>query len=597
MLMILADLRVERVRYVRKPQSLAMLWDCSLSMVYAGNTPFSPADILQSRFYRNLRAETEVHHIVNMSDPEMVSEVQLRRRSCDEPFTDCSKLLRFSEAQAAYRQVILISDGRSYLGEALDQIRLSKEMTVHTIGVGDTLAGEVPVLQYLNIPEHISAGDTVDVRWVIYNPSGKPLISEMILKEDDSVLQREQIDIAPRHMREFPFTYIAESQGVRTWDWSLRDEDGEQVFATHRFPVAASRIRVLCHADPPDRDIAMVSTVLSPLPRYELFRSDAWDRLYPGEKPDLLVQTWHPVHQPRLVEDVPAILFYRHSEDAYRSEMHFSIRYYRPYLLFAPDIEQNALYWTQLPPVLVSPYPGNATTVMESASGHALILEDPSQQAIIINGAGLWRWQLAGYQKAWDGIYRHLIEGLSEQVMRSGKRSFISLDKEQYTGTRYAPVALSVRLPNPELLGAAQVSISVLDTNYSEVRRVYPEMGPRIAAEVTLADSGTYYLIAAIFSEGKEIERDTANLFIAANELETRNPGCDADILRQLSNHHHGRYVHLDEIDSLTKYISTEKVWANVSSMFIARHTLLLYVLMFVMLCADWILRKRYGGM
>ena len=93
------------------------------------------------------------------------------------------------------------------------------------------------------------------------------------------------------------------------------------------------------------------------------------------------------------------------------------------------------------------------------------------------------------------------------------------------------------------------------------------------------------------------LESDTAKILIKENDMENLLTGCDVGILKQLAERHGGTYVHISDLDSLQQIISTDKRWEQVSRVFIARRSYLLYALMFLMLCADWILRKRNGGM
>jgi hypothetical protein len=78
--------------------------------------------------------------------------------------------------------------------------------------------------------------------------------------------------------------------------------------------------------------------------------------------------------------------------------------------------------------------------------------------------------------------------------------------------------------------------------------------------------------------------------------METYDPGCDEKALQKLTNDHRGYYLHTDDLNGLADMVSTERTWKDVSKVYIARHSYLLFAVMFLLLCADWIIRKRSGG-
>ncbi|MCK4813904.1 MAG: hypothetical protein KAT14_08200 [Candidatus Marinimicrobia bacterium] len=596
LILIATDMKITRTRQLQRAPAIAFIWDLSGSI--AATSPFTVTDVLQSGSYRFLRRETKVEHIVNMEKPEIITESALRRKMIDGAFTDCGKLLRFAEEQSTYRQCVLISDGQSYLGESLGRIRLSDNLKIYTIGVGEPVSKGVPSLQSVHYPEYITQIDSAEVSWVIYNISDKELQGDILIKDGEKILYKYPVEIAAQRMQEFDHLFLPLREGGHTWTWNFSDGITSTHFGSQTVYVHPSRVRVVCDADPPDEDIAMVSTVLSQSDRYVLFKRDEWEQNYPGEKPDLLIQTWHSEHQPQYFSNVPAVLFYRQPGDLYRSVSAFQITTYRPYVMITPDPNRSNQLWKQVPPLFILPYSGSGTTVLSIGSGQPVIVEDAENQRILILAAGLWRWQLAGYQKPWDGLYRHLIEEMVWESLKQYQQGFIALDKKQYVGTQYIPLYFTVNIKNWDLLDAAsaQVSISVYDTAFSEIRREDSGLKPRITSSLTLSDTGTYFITARIFASGKHIESDTAYLRITASDFEMNALGCDAAVLKQLSNNHHGSYVHLDNIDSLRNIISTEKQWITESQIFLARHSILFFVLMFLAICADWILRKRYGG-
>ena len=92
------------------------------------------------------------------------------------------------------------------------------------------------------------------------------------------------------------------------------------------------------------------------------------------------------------------------------------------------------------------------------------------------------------------------------------------------------------------------------------------------------------------------MQSDTARILIEENDMELRASGCDMNALQTLAQHHNGHYIHYSDLSDLPDMISTEKKWTTVTTLFIARNNYVLYVLMFLLLVADWVIRKRNGG-
>ncbi len=136
-IIIFLDIKITHIRDRQVEPEVAFLWDLSQSMNKAGNEAFQVTDILRSPTYRALDRQTNISHITNMQDPMIVTEAQLRALPVEEAISDNGKLFRYAEKQTRFRELVLISDGRSYIGESLGTIQLSDKLVVHTIGVGN----------------------------------------------------------------------------------------------------------------------------------------------------------------------------------------------------------------------------------------------------------------------------------------------------------------------------------------------------------------------------------------------------------------------------------------------------------------------------
>lgn len=598
-IIIFLDIKITHIRDRQVEPEIAFLWDLSQSMNTAGSEAFSVTDILRSPSYRAIDRQTRISHITDMQDPGIVTETQLRTLSLEEVISDNGKLIRFAEKQTRFRELVLVSDGRSFMGESLGSIRLSDKLVLHTIGVGNDPEAELLQLRSVSFPDHVLQGDSITLSWSLENPSGESIQTELIIKKDNENVFKQEVEIPAQRMMVFEHTFTPMPEGSSIWIWSLEENNEQIKIGSENLYVHPSAIRVVIHADPPDQDIAMISTVLSEFERIKIFKDKDWRIAFPDEKPDLLIQTWHPDTQTKIYQDIPSILFYRDLKGSYITSGELSPDGLQPYIYFDPDPVTNARYWKSLPPVQVANYKGEGSVIMETNRGRPVILENAKDQSLIIAASGLWRWNLAGFEKNWDGIYIHLIKGMvNDQIRRAGK-SYIALDEKIYSGIAYQPFNLRVERYNLELLKQTEtiLRVSLTDSSYEEILRKELDALSDNITSFTLKEAGKYYAKAEIFTHGMLLESDTAKILIEKNDMENRQKGCDAGILKQVAERHDGNYIHINDLDSLQYIIFTDKIWEQVSGVFIAQRAYFLYALMFLMFCADWILRKRNGGM
>ena len=111
----------------------------------------------------------------------------------------------------------------------------------------------------------------------------------------------------------------------------------------------------------------------------------------------------------------------------------------------------------------------------------------------------------------------------------------------------------------------------------------------KVATALLLSSMATSQVIAE--------ESDTSEDVIRANDFEDKQPGLNDRAIKKLTADHAGTYLHVNDLDSLSFSISTEKHWEEISKILITRKSYWLIAFMFLLLCADWIIRKRSGGM
>ena len=199
-IIIFLDIKITHIRDRQVEPEIAFLWDLSQSMNSQESEVYKASDILRKASYRAIDRQTSISHITDMQDPKIVSETQLKALSLNEAISDNGILLRFAEQQARFSELILISDGRSYIGEDLKSIRLLDKLILHTVGVGSAPEAELLELRSVNFPDHVLQGDSISISWALENPSEESINTKLIIKKNDEDVFKQEIDISAQQM-------------------------------------------------------------------------------------------------------------------------------------------------------------------------------------------------------------------------------------------------------------------------------------------------------------------------------------------------------------------------------------------------------------
>lgn len=596
-LLFLCDFQLTGNYYKEEGPSLAFVWDFSRSMKNAAESPFSPQLILDNQAYRSLSKNAGIEHIAGMENPQVISEQSLRKKEFNESFTDLGKLLDFALEQTKYDYLVLVSDGQSYLGKLPRQIRMPEQIKLFCVGVGDTAVQAGPALHALKLPSYLRESDSAAFSWILENPSKRELKGDLLITKERDTLCRETLQLAAGRYRRQEKNIGGLPGGNHLLHWYFISEKDTTELRAANLRVHPSRIRILCDSGMPDPDIAMVRTLLSDEKEFALYNRAQWQELYGAEKPELLIQTWHPQREGQYIEDVPAILFFRggqYSQNAGDME----IAAYRSYLMFNPNPDANSALWKQLPPLTIYGYQDEKLSILKSGDGKSVISEDHKNRRIIITASGLWRWHLAAYEKNWSGLYENMLKQMVTELLKNRKKQFIAFEYDNYQALQYLPLNVTLQHDNTDRIDASRsrVILSLLDSNFAELRREDHAAGANIHPEFSTGDTGRYYILARLFTEGREIERDTATVRVLSHDPEDAAIGLDKNALLSMSRENGGEFFYLKDFHKLQEFIPKEKIRRQYTQVFKTRYAYSLVVLILVLLCAEWIIRKRNGG-
>ncbi|MFA6618571.1 MAG: hypothetical protein WCT23_05835 [Candidatus Neomarinimicrobiota bacterium] len=587
-IILFLDLKIEHQSFKKNEAEIAFLWDASESI--SSQEDYKIDNILRSGFYKDLEKHLAIIHVQNMIKPVYIAPQKLKRLNLNEKISDNSALLRFAEKEARFSELFLVSDGQSYFGEDLEYYRSKNNLKIHVIGIGEKNTEVLPLIRSLRYPDYIAQGDTVSVKYEVHNPGKNKQDLKLALYVDGKVLE-EKISLDAYRSQNIQNDIEFSAEGLHEFEWRLITDKKETKLWSQQVFVHPSKLNIVFFADPPHRDVSMVKYILDDQDRYESYHYKDWEEKFPEKSPDILVQSWHPQLERKRYNNTPALLFYRDRQGEYINSSPLKILDYKAYVYVNPDPRENARYWTQLPPVQMAESSLDGKVILGDEKGHALILENGND--VIVNASGMWVWNLASYQKDWDGLYFHLMEGIIKSLIGKNADKLVKLDQEKYSMMAYWPLAFSVDIV--EDLEDYELRITLLDSTYGEVKRI-----ERAKANETFYfkhdDWGNYFIKAELYIKDELLASDTSDVQIIQNDIETSQLGLNESVLKKLAKNNGGEYYHYRELDSLKHKIEIKEKTLLVSKYFEARSAYLLYLIMFLALCADWIIRKRNGG-
>jgi hypothetical protein len=586
------DVKITYVQNKIQEPNIAFVWDFSESMATVEN--YSAQQVISSQLYKNIHKNSKIDHIAGMNEAEVLPLIQIQKKAFNEGITDIASLLRFSEKQLLYDEIILVTDGQSYLGERLDHFRLQHEIKLHCIAVGEVAENVFPEIRSITFPEHIFKGDSVNFSWTLQNPSDKAIQGELIIEVDGKETFKQSVDIPPYRMKNFSSLTKPLPQGNREWVWTFRSEEKQKSLASKQILVKDSKLNIVIHADPPNQDISMIKHILSKDDKLEIVDLPSWQERFPGQEPYVVIQTWDPNTHPKLFKDVPSILLYRNNQSDYRTTNKLTIEKMRTYVYVDEDPVKNRRYWEQVPPVQIAAFQDieDASCIVKDEGGRALILE--KGRDIIMLASGMWQWNLAAYQKDWDGLYEHVIRGMVEELVgiRSGR--MIAFDQVHYNGFAFQTIGFNVEIADDLFVGS-ELKISLLDSTYSEIKRI-ESASSKESFYFKVEEPGDYFMRAGLIIKGEELASDTVALNIRENDLERSRLGVNGSDLQKLCANNAGMYIPYNALDTTNFQIETQHKYKMYSHEIYVRKKYYLYLMMFLAVLSDWVLRKMNGG-
>ena len=250
--------------------------------------------------------------------------------------------------------------------------------------------------------------------------------------------------------------------------------------------------------------------------------------------------------------------------------------------------------------------PTAATEVLLGVRGRslpALAYASAGKGRVATVAAGpLWRWKFVAES---NGVYDELVSRLFD-VLTRGEESgrFVLTAKKNVFDAGERP-ELYAEIFNEKLQpvsgGSVRVEIARADSVGGETPLAQTPMtresadSPRLSGEVDVLPAGRYVARGSAEVGGKTLESKPLEFRVSTTSVEFQRTEQDRDALTRIARRTGGDYVAPAEAAGLADKLNLEPRRVPVVSESVLRASVPLFLLLLILLAAEWLLRKRAG--
>lgn len=271
---------------------------------------------------------------------------------------------------------------------------------------------------------------------------------------------------------------------------------------------------------------------------------------------------------------------------------------------------ENELLWRQMP-LWEGPYsglrakPGSTTLVAAGSESDPLIVYHRvgAGKSLLIGADAMWKWALAEassgdpgraarYDRLWAQITRWLATPPDTRQVRIEMAS-----TEFDTG---ASTEMTVRVfsagyvPEPDAIVRVTVTAPTGEAASVPVTQAAADPGA-YRAVLRLPREGDFVLTAEATARGVALGDDSTTVSVQTPSLEYRRPGRDDDLLSDIASASGGRYVTVEDAQSVLPLLRESDLTREVRERRALWNTPALLVAVAALLGSEWWLRKRKG--
>ncbi len=219
----------------------------------------------------------------------------------------------------------------------------------------------------------------------------------------------------------------------------------------------------------------------------------------------------------------------------------------------------------------------------------------------VIAGEGLWRWKMYDYKQHKNfKIVEELITKTAQFLsVKNDKRKFrLSTSKGLYNQTDAINFDAELYNEGYELINTPDVQLELKDSAGKIIDYTMNKEGNSYSINIGSLGKGRYSYKAYTQFNGKTYS-EYGKIRVVAQNIEDMNTTADFGMLKQLAENNSGEFVFSNQISSLYDKIKKDKNVKTILRSELTTFPLIdkkwLFFLLFVLLAAEWFLRKRFG--
>lgn len=544
---------------------------------------------------------------------------------------------------------VLVTDGIFTRGEDPAFMQIDTPFPIFTIGIGDSDIVLDPAVTKIDLPQSVSAGDTLIVNSeIIPAGNGEPLT--IFLKDGEKILQKQIVQSQPQSLKKaVAFRIVASEPGEKTFSVEItagHDRNPYNNFKMSTVKILESKIRILIVSGRGNFEARFLVRSLSDLKNIEILSIIENDgKWLPSQLPEILSRRWNAmvligyptiqsgmndlVNLRRKITDsnLPVIIFLDSNTSIGQLEKilgwnpvaecsiekvpgQINVECTReganhPVIRNFQRNSGEEQIWRTLPPIGM-PYKKvrlipmflpliKSTNLAENPV--ISVSNEPNKHLAICIGSDYWRWsfmtQEAGridlYDELFQGLTKWLADTLSSSAiqMAVNKRIFLTGETVEITGLLrdLKDNVLSNARMKAELLNKDKV-LSSINLNWD---------GQRFIGVLPVKASGNCRIRLLVWKEEELIGTREQEISVVNQPIELMEVRQNASLLRAIALKTGGKKVNLDEVSDVVPVLkSDDKIVRRDHSLKFLRWKWSL-ILIVILLITEWSIRRFYG--
>lgn len=560
----------------------------------------------------------------------------------DEKLTDYSSLLEEIGNRYSGRNlgaIVLASDG--IYNKGANPVYAYKKMNVpvYTVALGDTTVYRDLLLAEVAANRLAYLGNKFPVQITVEGRKAEGANTVLTVTRNGNTLYSENINVnSDRFFKTVSLTLDATEIGLQRYTVQVSAVDNEVTLLNNRkdffIDVLDSREKVLILAQSPHPDVAALREAISINDNYRVDAKLVKD--FNGNLQEYNLVIFHQLPaiggvgqslvNTSLERNIPALFVWGANTDfnAFNAlSSGFSLRNFRSnttdisatfsegFPFFTLNPETSGMF--ELMPPLAVPFgdfsysPGTAALALQRVGN--IRTQKPliafnrlgeKNKVGLIAGEGIWRWRMTAFgQQGTHDAFNELITKTVQYLGAKEDRSLFRVNGDN-DFLENENVIFNAELYNAsfEPIGGRDIAMEIRDTDGRKFTYNFSSNGTSYRLDAGRLPVGHYSYTATVNSE-QGVLTEKGEFSISPIQLETNNTIADHRLLNQFAKENNGEMIFPEQLNSLGSLIRAKKEIVPVSYESKQLADLIsfrwLLALLLLLLCGEWLLRKRAG--